>query len=86
MEAYEHSFDGLVVFGRNPRACHFHAVDRGSRAEAVCKEAHGVAFVVVFDGVGKVYGVCRVGTERVVEGNLDLLALGADIGSLHLWR
>ena len=48
--------------------------------------SHGVAFVVVLDGIAEVDGIGGVGTKGVIEIHLYALAVGTHVGRFYLWR
>ena len=54
--------------------------------EAVGVAIHGVALVVVADGIGEVDGVGGVGQQRVVERYVDMSPVGLHVGLLPLRR
>ena len=86
IQANEHALDRFhILCGKNmPR--HFHRVYYSAGTETVGIETHGVALVVILDGVAEVHGICDIALQGVEQGNLDLLACRTHIGHLQLWR
>ena len=56
-----------------------------ARREAEGVVAHGVALVVVADGIAEVHGIGGVGFQRVFQVDGDSTACGLDVGHLDLW-
>ena len=87
VESHENAFHWLQVLCLEHVACHLHGVDGRTGGETEGVVAHGVALVVVGDGIGEIDGVGGVGAERVVELYGDAPACSLYLGSLQLgWR
>ena len=85
VETYHQSLDGLQVLGIQAITAHLKGVDMVAGRETEGVVAHGVALIVVADGVAKVHGIGGVGFQRVFQVDGDSTACSLDVGHLNLW-
>ena len=86
VESYEYSLDGFEVFGIEYCSRHLESVYSVASGEGESVVAHGIAFVVVLDGVGEVDGVGRAVLERVHQFDGDASSHGVDFRHFQLGR
>ena len=86
VQAHLYALHRLQVGGVEHRAAHHHRVYLRPGGEGEGKAIEGIALVVVLNSVGEVYGVRRVGLQRVFQCHLHPLAHGLNLGLLNLRR
>ena len=74
IKSHQYAFDRLQVLGVQTVAAHLKGVDMVACREAESVVAHGVALVVVADGIAEVNGIGCVVLERILQLYDDTLA------------
>ncbi len=82
MHAHQHALCRFEIIGTEYHAADAQGVDCRAGREVDGEAVEDVAFVKVFDGVGKVYGVCGAVAEGIAEFNGQTSSVGAHRGWL----